>query len=521
MQTVSQEWKAAHRQRLVPLSYIEISYTVTDPEAVADAAASDNGHMSLSNVGQTIDGSDKSFARYSTLEHNGWLLSGDIPLYMPAKIQDTGFVSSVLSGDGAAFSSVPVITIGFTKPHDNIIPGVTIQWSETFGEWASSFNIVAYNGETVVASKSVTDNTDITTFVEFDIAGYDKIEISVLEWSLPRARARIESITLGAIKVFGGSSLLGYDHSQTASLLSLQLPKAAVAFTISNVEGEWNPDNPQGVYKYLLERQEIVVRYGYKLGDSVEWIKAGTFYLSEWDTPQNGISAQFTARDVLEFMSNPFVVSKGSYTLLELATMAFEQSNLPALKNGGNRWLLDEALGSITVSVPTDGDGAVAFSYTCAEVVQLCANAACCVMYQDRNGVFHVKPLAQVLSDYLIDPFISYDHPEYSFSKVLKSVDVNSGMGSAAANAAGEVQQINNPLIQDAAVANTVAEWVKEVLKNRKTVSNTFRADPRLDALDSISVESKYATNAVIVTDISYYTTGGAIKGKYSGLVVG
>jgi hypothetical protein len=41
-----------------------------------------------------------------------------------------------------------------------------------------------------------------------------------------------------------------------------------------------------------------------------------------------------------------------------------------------------------------------------------------------------------------------------------------------------------------------------------------------LEALDTVTVQSKYAENRVAITDIEYSTTGGAFKGKYSGRVV-
>ena len=42
------------------------------------------------------------------------------------------------------------------------------------------------------------------------------------------------------------------------------------------------------------------VKYGLKLNDdTIEYIPAGVFYLSEWESPQNGLEANFVARDLL------------------------------------------------------------------------------------------------------------------------------------------------------------------------------------------------------------------------------
>ena len=58
-------------------------------------------------------------------------------------------------------------------------------------------------------------------------------------------------------------------------------------------------------------------------------------------------------------------------------------------------------------------------------------------------------------------------------------------------------------------------------LIGRKTISGEHRADPRLCALDVVTVESKYAENKVAITEIKYTTTGGAFKGTYTGRIVG
>jgi hypothetical protein len=86
-------------------------------------------------------------------------------------------------------------------------------------------------------------------------------------------------------------------------------------------------------------------------------------------------------------------------------------------------------------------------------------------------------------------------------------------------SATGNVQTVDNPLIVSSSVANAVAEWCRDCLKNRKIISGEFRADPRLDALDTITVVSKYGSNAVQVTNIKY-TYGGAFRGTFTGRVI-
>lgn len=509
METVSEQWKEAQLQNIVPMSYVEIKYNIGDPESQVDASVSAL-EPSYGKVEQTITDAQKNYIKYATLEHNQWKLDGTYNIFEDAPIQDTGFVSTYLSDRYCIFQNRPIVSITFSRIFTKVIPGITITWSNTFDECARNFIVRAYNGNNQVAQQLVQNNINNISVVGVDIQNYDRIEIEILEWCLPFKRARIEQILIGIEKIFSKRDLIGYTHEQYVDILSGDLPENSIVFEIDNTSEEWNPDNPTSVYKYLIQRQEIKARYGYKIGDGIEWINAGNFYMSEWETPQNGITAKFTARDLLEFMSETFVTQSTSLTLYDLSVEALTQANIPLNDDGSVKWFLDESLSDITITIPED------FDYSIADVLKLVANAGRCVMYQDREGMFNIKPLSQELTDYVINRFNSYQNAEYEITKELKSVDINDGMGNSDNSQFGEIQTVDNPLIQNSTVANNVAVWIKNILKNRRLVSGDYRADPRLNPLDVITVINKYAENQVIVTDVKY-TYKGVFNGTYDG----
>lgn len=512
MQEVSQAWKEAQLQNIVPMSYIQISYNISDPEAQEDVSTSGEttSYGNSEQVGNTLE---KEYKKYVTLEHNQWILDGTMSLLEDIPEQDTGYISPTICNSDAIFETHPVLSMNFTRVHENLIAGITVVWSEAFDECARDFKVTGYNGTEVVATTTVTDNTDNISLVDIEIQNYDRIDIEVIEWCLPFKRARIEQVLVGFEAIFDKTDLIGYTHEQYADILTGDLPKNSIIFELDNVNQKYNPDNPQGLYKYLLERQEIKVKYGYKLGDTIEWIEAGVFYTSEWHAPQNGITVEFTARDMLEFMTDKFTTTSTTITLYDLATEALVLADLPVNSDGSNKWILDESLKNITITIPED------FDYTIAEVLQLVANAGRCVLYQDRKGILHLVPMSDVLTDYIINRFNSFENADYEITKELKSVDVNEGLGVAEYSNRGETQTVQNDLIQDATVATNVAEWIKETLKNRKLISGEYRADPRLDALDKITIINKYATNTAIITNVKYEYKG-AFKGSYEGRVI-
>ena len=206
-------------------------------------------------------------------------------------------------------------------------------------------------------------------------------------------------------------------------------------------------------------------------------------------------------------------------SLYDIAVAALEEANLSKLSDGSVRYVIDERLKDILVELVENDN-----HYRICEILQMVAHAGACVLYQDRKGVVHIEPRRNTYSDYTIDPSISYSHPEYSINRPMKAVSVGYGTDDGRVvidvGNTGETQTISNPFIITEADALRVGEAAKNLLENRKVVSGDFRADLRVDALDNIMVISKYASNIICLTDVSYSTTGGAFRGKYTGRVV-
>lgn len=427
---------------------------------------------------------------------------------------NNGYIGTWLCGEDGVFSPVPRITLNFSKSHPNLIPGLTITWSAVYGEWATEFRVTAYHKDNVIFLETV-ENNSIVSVVSGDILGYDKITIDILKWSKPLHRARTQRILAGIERTYAKADIMSYRAEMSADPLSASLPKSEITFELKNLNGEFSRDNPRGLEKYLMTRQAVRVRYGYNLDGIVEWIPGGTYYLSEWEGPQNGITASFSARDAIEFMTDPYT-GPNSGTLLDIAAAAFEQAELPRMPDGSKSWTVPSSLGSVYAS-ETDADGQPLnlSKNSVAEVLQYVANAGCCVFYQDRSGMFHIEQLDYSLSDYPIDRYVSYANAEIKRSKQLKSVNINNGQFILTVGREGETQPVSNPMI-DGEQAKKVAAWVVDYLQNRRMMSGSYRADPRLDPLDVVRNEAKYYTAAVLITTVKY-SYNGAFRGSYEG----
>lgn len=335
--------------------------------------------------------------------------------------------------------------------------------------------------------------------------------------------------------VYTKKDLLNFTHQQTGSLVSGELPKNHIEFALDNSDGRWNPSNPRGMERYLSDRLKVTLRYGYIINGNEQWIPGGVFYLSEWSTSLNGIEANFKARDILEYMIDTTYTGEVTGTLYDIVQSAIAETDIPeanALVLGSSK------LGSAVLGIPREGivfisDELKKYSVgdidyngdeSVAVILQKCANAAGCVMYQDRSGVFAISKLSYDDTGYVIPKKMSYTYPEIDFSRPIKNVSVTYYGGATTVypfSGSGETQTLSNELITEKKQADAIAKWICDSLRTRQQVRGEYRGDPRLDLFDVVSVESKYGTIAgVVLTDIKYTFTG-AFRTTFTGYIRG
>ncbi|HHW90737.1 MAG TPA: hypothetical protein GX745_07550, partial [Clostridiales bacterium] len=481
MQSVSAGWKENQQKTLVDESLIEIQLGLTDPEAVESVVPIATDLAPFAHLDQVVSREVRNITPYATLERNLWVLDGSKKILPTTNFIDTSYVGNLLSNSDCTFTSNPVVELTFPRVFNSYLPGLIIVWDTAHGDYAVDFKITLYKEGVKGSEKLVTGNDTTRTIVDMDINEYDRIVIEILKWSSPRRRARIAKIHLGHSITYEKGDLFGtFTHSQEVDPLSAKLPKMSLKFSVNNVDDSYNPYNQTGISKYLMERQEIQVRYGYRTkhdvewiiledltwgdiegrswgelaiyneGKGIEWIPGGTFYLSGWDAPQNGLYANFEARDILEFMNGIFM--KGVYrpsgiSLKALAEEVLLDAGLPERKDGLPPWKLHESLDDIYTVAPLP-------MVRHSECLQMIANAAGCAMYVDREGFLNIEPIAVFSSeayfrisgtfragqsltlpkspstdwiwvDYRVDDFNSYKRPEVALTKPLKQVDVS------------------------------------------------------------------------------------------------
>lgn len=520
MEHPSQKWLNKFSETLVPETFIKIFYDSTEPGVQKDASASADSQTLFSNVsGITSENNKRSIAKYATGEPNLHLLDGTflLPPASGSSANEAGYISR----DIVSESNHPKLTFTFSRLHTRPIPGITILWSETLNEYAKSFKLTAYSGDTQVSTITVNDNNDVRAEVDWEISGYDKITLEVLSWCLPDRRARIEWFMVGFRLTYTKNNLISYTHESNRDPISGQLSKDSISFSLDNSQQTWNPLNPQGMYRYLYERQLVTVSYGMDIDGTTEWINGGKFFMSEWSVPANGIEASFVARDALGFLMDSAYIGRKSGTLYDICIDAL--SRLP--KNTASYSISDE-LKDYTVDISKENNS----SYKNSDILQTAANAAGMVLYQTREGEIRIERptfFAGSSSEvYEIDPMNNYKWPEITFSPRLKdvscSVNNTTRLYPSNSNVDGVTQSISNPLLNDSILEkgkNSMTE-AYSILSTRKKASLEYRASPHIDALDHVKLNHSFGYASEMFVTNAKYTFNGCFKGTLEGYML-
>jgi hypothetical protein len=429
MHPTSVAWRNNQAQQMTTEGFVELSYYFTDPNLQVGEVRSNNELTPISQSDEVINQHSRPVTRFATLEHNFWLLDGSlvtIPQTFPANRQFGGFISRVICNNSGVFGTPVRLDIVLSEPAV-ILPGLTIVWGMAFGEFPVDFSVIALNetGQQEIARTNIVGNTDARSLVTFEMKDVQRIRIEVSRWSTGNRRARIGNVFLGHNRIYTKDSLFAFSSSHAIDPVSARLPKYEISFEIDNRHGDFDPIDDDSISQYVMERQEITARYGFRRPTDgvIEWIPGGQYFLSDWIAPQNGLSASFRARDLLGFLDN--IYHKGEFrggagiSLFDLAERVLRDAIPAHLGNREDKWVIHSSLRNIRTISPLP-------LVTHAECLQLIANAAGATLTFDRAGILHIAPLPVAgNASRTLDDDNSYTRPEIDLKRPLKSVQVS------------------------------------------------------------------------------------------------
>lgn len=516
MVEVSDKWKEKFNETLVPESFVEITCGITEPGINKKATIVTSSAAPFSTFHNIALSDNASISRYSTGEPNLTVLDGScsiVPSSPP--YGTTGFLSAEIFDD----SSHPVIRLELPSENKSSIPGVSICWSTVFGEYATDFSVSTYLGTSKLKTVTVNGNKSVRSDVEAELSGFDAVEIEVLKWCLPDRRVRVEQVKIGRYLVFDKTKILSYSHSSARDPISGQLSQESISFSLDNSDRTWDSVNPQGIYKYIYERQPVTVRYGMDVDGKAEWVSGGMFFLSEWSVPANSIEASFQARDAFLYLSSTKYTGRKYGTLYEMCYDALE-----LLEADEITFDISDELKDYSTDITSDES-----TYHNSDILQLAANAAGMALYQTRDGVIKINRVygADTSNPVLDIPVLNnYSWPEITFAQNMLNVVTTAGGVTYAypesPSGKGVSQTLSNVLLTKDILAKSRNALTESygVLSNRRKASLTYRASPTIDALDMVKIHHQFNYDAVLLATNVKYTFNGCFKGTVEGYMM-
>lgn len=516
MVEVSDKWKEKFNETLVPESFVEITCGITEPGINKKATIVTSSAAPFSTFHNIALSDNASISRYSTGEPNLTVLDGScsiVPSSPP--YGTTGFLSAEIFDD----SSHPVIRLELPSENKSSIPGVSICWSTAFNEYATDFSVSAYLGAKKLKTVTVNGNKSIRSDVEVKLSGFDAVELEVLKWCLPDRRVRVEQVKIGRYLVFDKTKILSYSHSSARDPISGQLSQESISFSLDNSDRAWDSVNPQGIYKYIYERQPVTVRYGMDVDGKTEWVSGGMFFLSEWSVPANSIEASFQARDAFLYLSSTKYTGRKYGTLYEMCYDALE-----LLEADEITFDISDELKDYSTDITSDES-----TYHNSDILQLAANAAGMALYQTRDGVIKINRVygADTSNPVLDIPVLNnYSWPEITFAQNMLNVVTTAGGVTYAypesPSGKGVSQTLSNVMLTKDILAKSRNALTESygVLSNRRKASLTYRASPTIDALDMVKIHHQFNYDAVLLATNVKYTFNGCFKGTVEGYMM-
>lgn len=405
MKVVSEKLKEVMNQNIRPTTQFQAGLEMRDRSVEGDATVTTSEAMpfSTSVFDETHEGD------YVAFEKDFFQVGSNQRILPDSDFIRSGYVSSVMCDSSGVFQEIPIIEISLATAQNFV--GMTYEFAYAY---PTQIRVTYYLGG-VRKGQFISVPTDLT-FVDSKnrLSEFDRITFEFLSMSEPNRRLRISRISFGYEKKFNMGDILSVNHNLNIDPISASLPYEKLTLKVNNLDKDYNPDNPQGLWVYFTHGQQLSIRYGIEVDGAVEWVDAGKLYLSDAPTVDAN-SASFEAVDTISTLTYEY--NKGLWraegiTLYDLAVDVLNDA-------GVTRYVLPDSLKSIVTFAPLP-------ILPHRECLQMIANAGECVLYTDVQGavVIENQIREETPIDYHIDFTRAFEKPIVKKTEKLKSVDV-------------------------------------------------------------------------------------------------
>lgn len=367
MQFTSKAYKTEQLQEYRQQSYVYVYLGVVSREAQENAYVSSE-LLPLSDTSQIL--AEPNFeAYYGMMEQDFFRVDGST-IFPPRNLSLVALYQGAISED-----LLDGITFSFDGYSELDIKGLTINFGDYY---PTRFQVT--NG-----NDTYTYDNDSPQFVCEDVFRESaEIIITPLAMVGGQQRMRILSIMFGVGLTFDNTQLLSTSRKNTVSHISDTLPSKGFDFRINNRSRRFSQDDPNSFIHFLEEQQVVEYVYardvptgydewGYPTGLEKYYIDGGIVQLKTWSS--NDSEASFSAVGFLDYQQGTYY--KGRH--YPNGSTVYDEALRILVDAGIENYRLDTYLKNLLVYNPVPND-------THKACLQLLANYARCILYEDRQG---------------------------------------------------------------------------------------------------------------------------------------
>lgn len=501
MVTPPATWNPYAYKRMVDLSFV---FGVVAPDAAELAQPSSSAQSPVSQISQTHDSVEQMSGKYTTLETNMFVLDGTMRLY-PDDVTglQTGWQSSYLSSDSGALTDDTWLEFSFSEPQDSF--GFTLIFDDALNDYPAEVVTTAYSADGAQLGSATTAPDDFLHVVNLAVHGYSRVRFSFLRTSLPNRRVRVCEVRFGINYSYDRTNLSTVTVLQSVDPVSESLPSSELSVTVDNQDKLYNMINPDGLYAYLQD------------GQYMEWaitidgnkINMGRQYFTSAESEDGGLTASITFNDRLLVLDDIEYNggANGTWALSDAITA------LLAASGTGIAAAFDGTLGSTVIRK------CIPQKTSIREAIRLCAQAAMCTCYMDRQNMLHFFTPAIVTPADEWTRDVQHRDAQVKVGQLYNVVQLTVGneyvdaedavytAKNVAVDDFERIYEVTNPLVND---GNAVAQWLLSWMQRRVMYEVTTRGNPALDLLDTVQIDDIYGVNGnALLTQLNYNYDGG------------
>lgn len=482
---------------------LSLSFGVIAPDAAGTAVPASTVQSVVSDLAQTIDGIEEMSGSYTTLETNMWLLDGSQEFYPGGQI---GWNSANMANAAGKFVILTWLSFTFLSPQSCY--GFTLFFDNTQPE---------NHPAEVITTTFDADGTQLETITTYPEGArhiinlpsqdFSSVRFTFTKSAIPARRVRVCEVLFGIRYDYDADTIKSVKVQQSVSPFAESLPSAEVEATVDNSDHLYNMVNPSGLYAYLQDGQFMDWVISVNGAD----IYMGKSYFTSAESEDGGLTASITFNDWIYALDDVKYTAERTESPISLQKII---TQLLATVSDNLIAVFDGSLASARVfdAIP-DGSSV-------RDGLRLCAQAAMCTCYIDRDNALHfTQPtLSDPVDEWGMD--VQHDTAQVKIGQLYNVVELSgwkNGNGDTPIYRAENITQgdqervytATNPCVVPS-LGNAVAGWLLGWVQRRISYDVTVRGNPALDLLDTVIIDDIYSVNsAAIITQLNYTFDGG------------